>query len=318
MNKKNIFNLKNWILISFILISQMIVGQQNKVCISFDDIPVVSYNITDPVLLENLFNNLTSKLTNYQIPAIGFVNELKLYENDVLVDSRIALLNDWINKGFDLGNHTFSHRDYNADNLTTFSQDIIKGGIVSGEILKTANKKLTYFRHPYLHVGNSKAKADSLTSFLTTLGYIIAPVTLDNDDYLFAAAYEKSMILNDSTLMLRIGHDYIAHTEKKLMYYEKQAQNLFGRNPNHILLLHPSFLNSFYLDSLVILFINHGYDFISIDRALEDKVYEFEVTRFGNWGISWIDRWALSMGKKGDFFKEEPTIPDYITKMSQK
>ena len=297
------------------LTSQMIVGQQKKVCISFDDIPVVSYTITDPILLENLFNNLTFKLNDYQIPAIGFVNELKLYENDILIDSRVALLNNWVNKGLDLGNHTFSHKDFNAVNLTTFSQEIIKGGIVSVEILKEANRKLTYFRHPYLHVGNSKAKADSLTSFLTAQGYIVAPVTLDNDDYLFAAAYEKSMIIDDTTSMLRIGHDYITHTEKKLIYYEKQTQNLFGRNINHILLLHPSFLNSFYIDSLVLLFNIHDYDFISIDKALEDKVYETEVTRFGNWGISWIDRWALSLGKKGDFFKEEPTVPDYIPKI---
>jgi hypothetical protein len=143
-------------------------------------------------------------------------------------------------------------------------------------------------------------------------------VTLDNDDYVFASAYERSMIDQNSKLMRQIGHDYIIYTGQKLKYYENQAEKLFGRSIKHILLLHASFLNSFYLDSLITLFQKNGYDFISIDEALEDDVYETEVTRFGNWGISWIDRWALSRGNKGDFFRDEPTVPAYIEKMSQK
>ncbi|MCE1199801.1 MAG: hypothetical protein LWW85_12590, partial [Marinilabiliales bacterium] len=57
------------------------------------------------------------------------------------------------------------------------------------------------------------------------------------------------------------------------------------------------------------------YQFSSLDEVLQDPVYGTPVTRFGNWGISWIDRWALSSGKKGDFFKDEPDVPGYIRKL---
>jgi len=92
---------------------------------------------------------------------------------------------------------------------------------------------------------------------------------------------------------------------------KKQTEALFNRNIRHILLLHASFLNSIYLDSIVTLFKKNNYSFISLDEALEDPVYDNEITRFGNWGISWIDRWALTLGKKGDFFKDEPVPPAY-------
>ncbi len=293
MNKKSKFGLKKWIIILLILVNQLTAGQRKQVSLSFDDLPYVSYSVTDTIALKNLFNKLVHTLKEYQIPAIGFVNEVKLYENNMVIRYRIDLLNQWINNGFDLGNHTFSHQDYNSVPLSEFSKDILKGSIITAEILKKANRKLTYFRHPYLHVGNSKARADSLTHFLSDHNYNVAPVTIDNDDYLFATAYEKSMIDNDSILMHQIGHDYITYTGRKLTYYEKQTYKLFGRNINQILLLHPSFINSFYLDSLISLFYKNGYDFISIDAALE-------------------------RGEKGDFFKEEPEIPDYISKMSQK
>jgi hypothetical protein len=53
------------------------------------------------------------------------------------------------------------------------------------------------------------------------------------------------------------------------------------------------------MDSLAALFRSRGYEFVSLEEALKDPVYQKEITVFGNWGTSWIDLWALSMGKKG-------------------
>ena len=139
---------------------------------------------------------------------------------------------------------------------------------------------------------------------------------IDNEDYLFALAYHRANSKQDLNLMKKIGNDYLNYMEKKLIYYEKQANNLFGRNINQILLLHASYLNSDYVDSLAAIFLKNNYTFIRMDEALEDQAYKTEITRFGNWGISWLDRWALSKGKKGDFFKDEPESPDYIKKLA--
>jgi hypothetical protein len=62
----------------------------------------------------------------------------------------------------------------------------------------------------------------------------------------------------------------------------------------------------------------HNYEFISLIQTLEDKAYLTNITVFNrNWGISWLDRWALSIGKKGEFFKDEPTTPEYIMKLAK-
>ena len=42
------------------------------------------------------------------MPAVGFVNESKLYREGQ-VDARIALLRAWRDGGVELGNHTLSH-----------------------------------------------------------------------------------------------------------------------------------------------------------------------------------------------------------------
>lgn len=307
------------ILAFFILIIPGILsfGQKKQVCFSFDDLPIVSYGITDTSFQKNLIDKLVLSLKNNKIPAIGFVNETKLYNNQSIIQFQVELLNKWAGNGLDLGNHTYSHSDYNTKSFNDFSQDILKGETVTKEILNSKNKSIKYFRHPFLHVGNTKAKADSLSNFLFNHGYIAAPVTIDNEDYLFALAYKRAIVKGDTNMMIKIGHDYIDYMERKLKYYEKQVNILFGRDINQILLLHTSSLNSDYVDSLAFIFRRNNYDFVSMDEALRDDVYKSNITVYGDWGISWIDKWALSQGKTGSFFKDEPTTPDYIKKLAE-
>ena len=292
-------------------------GQHKQVCFSFDDLPVVSYGITDTVFQEKLVNNLVKSLNNNKIQAIGFVNESNLYDNEGVNQFQVKLLKIWVNSGLDLGNHTFSHPDYNTVSFKDYSEDILKGETISRKILNDRGKSIKYFRHPFLHVGNSKVKADSLSDFLLKKGYHVAPVTIDNEDYLFALAYKRATVKKNTGLMQRIGRDYVNYIEKKLNYYNNQANRLFGRAINQILLLHVSSLNSDYIDSLITMFKKNNFIFVNMDKAIEDQVYKTEVTAFGNWGISWLDRWALSQGKKGDFFREDPSTPDYITKLAE-
>ena len=167
-------------------------GQKKQVCFSFDDLPVVSYGITDQVYQKSLMNKLIVTLKKNNIPAIGFVNEIKLFDDKSMSTFQFGLLKSWVSNGLELGNHTYSHSDYNTTTFTDYTKDLLKGETITKKILKDKGKSLKYFRHPYLHVGNTKAKADSLSDFLVNHGYTVAPVTIDNEDYLFALAYKRA------------------------------------------------------------------------------------------------------------------------------
>jgi peptidoglycan/xylan/chitin deacetylase (PgdA/CDA1 family) len=293
-------------------------AQKKQVCFSFDDLPMISYGITDTVYQQQLMDRLVASLIIQGIPAIGFVNERKFYERDgSIIPFQVGILNTWLNSGLELGNHTFSHPDYNKVSFAEYTNSIVKGETISKKILATKGKSLRYFRHPFLHVGNTKAKADSLDNFLKERGYTVAPVTIDNDDYLFAMAYKRASVKSDTVLMRQIRNDFIEYIGKKTDYYEKQSQTLFGRNIPQILLLHASLLNSDCTSLLATMFEKKQYEFVSMDEALQDKAYQTPVTVYSNMGISWIDRWALSQGKKDDFFKDEPATPGYIKTLAE-
>ncbi len=293
------------------------IGQTRQVCFTYDDLPVVAYGTTDSAFQQGLTDRLVSTLVKNRIPAIGFVNERKMYNMGQVDPVQLALLRTWTNHGLDLGNHTFSHPDYNKVTYREFTKDVLKGETLTRKLLQEKGSPLKYFRHPFLHVGETKAKADSLETFLRDHLYTVAPVTIDNEDYLFALAYHRANAKKDTVLMKKIGTDFLSYLEAKVKYYERQSVALFGREIPQILLLHASLLNSVYAGALAAMFRRNGYSFVSLDTALEDAAHQTPVTVYGKWGISWIDKWALSKGKKGEFFKGEPETPDYIKKLTE-
>ena len=117
--------------------------------------------------------------------------------------------------------------------------------------------------------------------------------------------------------MQLIATSYLEYMQKKIDYYESMSIKLFNRNIKQILLIHANALNADNLDALAMMYERKNYEFISLSDALKDEAYLTKNTVYGRWGISWLDRWAMSMGKKGDFFEDDPSTPDYIMKLAK-
>ena len=293
-------------------------GQKKQVCFTFDDLPVAALSFRSNEFQKTVTIKLLSAMKKHNIPVIGFVNEIKLFNSNKPDTSKINLLKMWLDAGMELGNHTFSHMDYHKVTTKKYFDDVLKGEKITKPLMASYGKSLRYFRHPYLHAGESKEKADSLNIYLKSIGYIVAPITIDNSDWIFSIAYDSAMVKKDTALMKSIGTTYINYMERKLKYFESQSIKLFGLNIRLILLVHANAINADYINELAKMYEMHNYEFISLIQTLEDKAYLTNITVFNrNWGISWLDRWALSIGKKGEFFKDEPTTPEYIMKLAK-
>jgi peptidoglycan/xylan/chitin deacetylase (PgdA/CDA1 family) len=313
-------NIKNLFLFLIILLSlfnpEFVLSQkvQKEICVTVDDLPYITKIFKDFKTGQYITGKLLSAFKQYNAVALGSVNSGKLFSDDKLDSGKIELLYQWLDSGMNLGNHTYAHKNYNKISFSEFRTDILDGEICLKDILEKRNQKLIYFRHPHLFRGDSKEKADSLQSFLDSLGYIVAPVTLDNSDYIFSWAYEKALYANNDSLAKKIGRDYISYMSEVMDYYESQSVKITGYNVKHILLMHANLLNADYIGELLKMYSDKGYSFISIEEALKDKCYrEYKDEFYKKSGISWLHRWAYTMGKRGDFFKGEPDVPLYIT-----
>ncbi len=301
--------------LSFLLTLLVLIGQaqHKKVCITVDDLPTVTYGVGGYDHRVQITSGIIEAFKAFAVPAIGYVNETKLYQKGKLDSLEVDLLEKWLSNGLELGNHTYAHLNFHEVAFEEFTSNILKGERVSKPLAEKYQLAYKYFRHPYLRIGLRQSQVDSLQSFLATNGYIESPVTIDNDDYLFAVAFARAFKRDDRELMERISKDYIDYMEEKLVYFEQQSIRLFGRPMDQTLLIHANYLNAKHLKDLLKMFQDHGYTFVSQSEVLKDETYQHPVTKHGNWGISWIDRWAISEGKRGDFFEGDPEVPGYIT-----
>ncbi|MBZ5536582.1 MAG: polysaccharide deacetylase family protein [Acidobacteriia bacterium] len=284
------------------------------VAVTFDDLPVASTTWTDIPAQTRITSSLVRSVVANKIPAIGFVIEKKLYPDNKLDEGRVALLQMWLDAGLELGNHTYSHLDLHQTPLADYEQDILRGAVQTGLLMQKKGRNLRYFRHPFLHTGRSLEIRQDLDNFLTSHGYCVAPVTIDNSDWIFARAYDRAVFEGDRKLTRRIVQAYIPYMDRKFDYFEKQSVALFGAEIKQVLLLHANRLNADYLDELARMMRKRGYAFITLDEALQDNAYRSVDTFTGPGGISWLHRWAISQEKKGTFFAGEPLTPDFVMK----
>ena len=288
-------------------------GGRRTVAVTFDDLPVISLR-RDLATQATITRKLLHAIKSHRVPAIGFVNENKLLTNGQRDERRVALLRRWLDANLELGNHTFSHPDLHRTPLDTFKEDVIRGEGVTSRLLTAKGRALRYFRHPFLHAGSNIETKRKFEEFLAERGYRIAPVTIDNSEWIFARAYEKALVRGDKQMAERVAEAYIPYMEKKFAYFEQQSMALFGYEMKQVLLLHANALNADYFDKLARMIKKRGYEFISLDEALTDKAYTSPDAYAGPGGITWIHRWAITAGKDDDFFRGEPRTPAFVMK----
>ena len=265
------------------------------IALTFDDLPAMSANTLAAPEIASINDRILATLKAANAPAIGFVNEERLYKPGE-TDARIAVLTHWLDAGFALGNHTFSHTSLSDVELKDWEDDVIQGESVTRMLQRPRNQPLHYLRHPYLATGPDLKTRRDAEAFLTGRGYRVAPVTVDGFDWFFADLYEDALRRKDSALQPKIVSAWLTYTDAVLTHDEQRCRDLFGYEPKQVLLLHDHSLNADHLPDLLALLRKHGYKFISLDEALTDPVYASPNTYVSDVGADWIEQWAVTRG----------------------
>jgi peptidoglycan/xylan/chitin deacetylase (PgdA/CDA1 family) len=253
---------------------------------------------------------LLGQLQRAGIHAVGFVNEGKLSREQ---SARTALLQQWLDAGMELGNHTYSHVNFWDTPLATYEQNVLNGERVTRRLLEAHKQRPRFFRHPYLNTGRTIESKQAFERFLAERGYSVAPVTIDNLDVLYALAYDNAYAARDSALMRRVAAAYIDHMRDSFEFFEALSQRLLNREPAQVLLLHANALNADHLHELVAMLRERGYTFVPLDSALKDPAYQLPDRYVGQRGPSWLQRWAITKGMDPG---SEPRAPQWVERVA--
>jgi peptidoglycan-N-acetylglucosamine deacetylase len=303
------------ILFFLMAVTYPLVGQttpQRAISITIDDLPAGSANVMTGAEIIEMTTKLLGTLRDQKVPAIGFVNEQKLYKIGE-VDERIRALNLWLDSGFELGNHTYAHTSLNRVPLQAWEEEVIRGETVTRILLAQHKMKLRYLRHPYLDAGRDLQTRREAEAFLSSRNYQVAPVTMDAWDWMYAGVYQDARKRGDLALQQQLVGSYLSYTTTVFDYYEKLSRDLFGYEPKQILLLHGNWLEADHIGELLDLLRKRGYLFITLEDAIGDAVYSSPDDYVGE-GTGWLDHWAITRGQPP---RNEPVFPQWVIDKSR-
>lgn len=297
-----------------ILILQLMIGisgamaQSRSVVFTFDDLPGTHGDLAD---FKYINSHLLDILSEHEVPAVGFVNESKLYVDGEPDQRYMELIRSWLDAGQELGNHTYSHVYIDQASIEEYREEVIRGEMITRPLMNEFGEDLRYFRHTQLRTGPTETYRQQLNRFLEEKGYTVAPVTIDNDEYIYAYCYQEAGARNDQEARKLIREEYISYMIRIFDFYESLSVKFLGYEVNQILLLHANSLNADTLDELIPILRDRGYQFITLEEALKDEAYSLPEAQSER-GLSWLFRWMLAQGAEPD---EQPSVSNAIMVM---
>lgn len=258
-----------------------------SVAITIDDLPYAPGRDRPAITAEAAYADsinraIISALVQDHVPVTGFVIQSRVEQ---LGDSAgVRIVKRWTDAGLALGNHSYSHADFNQLTLDQIESEIILG--------ETTIHRAQFFRFPFNHTGDTKAKHDSISGFLSARGYHVATCTIENSDWVFNGAYVRLLGQNDTATAARVRAAYLEYTKTQIAYFSALNTRVMGYEPPEVMLLHDNKLNADALDQILALFRHEHYQFVSLAAAQSDPAYLTPDTVITPDGPMWGYRWA--------------------------
>ena len=280
-------------------------AEHGQIALTFDDLPSLTL-LKSQAYVDYNNDMILHELKKHHFPAIGFVNEGKF--NDLDRTRQIANVRKWRDAGMLLGNHTYSHESPNGIRASAYIADIARGEPVTRALLAERHRTSVWFRHPYLETGMPQEDKLLIDEWLLAHAYNIAPVTMENSDWLFAEPYDDAIARHDEPRVKRIKAQYIAYTEEMVDWYQKASLALFGRRIAFVMLLHVTRLNADSMEDLAKILARNDLRPVGIDTAMKDPAYRTHDPYVGPDGVEWLERWSLELNKSlpWDSFQDPP------------
>ncbi len=261
---------------------------QKKIALTFNDLPA-----RGPFgywTHREISNIILRTLNRHEIQAAGFVVQEKIDDAPMTY----VVLDDWASRGHLLGNETYSRVDYNELGYDDLLEHMRDGQKDIRRLGRQYKFNYRYLRFPQLHQGNTERKRNKIRKFFEGSTYQIAHVSVKTSDHRFIRAYLEYG--QNAGVLERVKAFFLGHVSENLDYAESQSQKVFGRNIHHILLLRCNIATASFLNDVILLLKERGYEFISLPDALADTAYRTEEEYVGPLGLSFIDRVASDRG----------------------
>lgn len=262
-----------------------VISRAESVALTFDDLPL-NGQLAPGQTYTGVTRDVLAIFKKQGIPPVyGFINSGKLEGSR---DGAEAL-RLWVEGGQRVGSHTYSHPDLTRLTVEDFAQNIRQ----NEPALQLLDKSEAWhwFRYPYLHEGDTLEKRRQVRATLKERGYRVAQVTLDYEDYLWNFAYAKCAGKLDTKSTEWLRTSYLKTAAAYLDADREMAKLVFGREINHVILLHLGAYSSTILPDLFALLKQKGFKVVTLEEAQQDAAFDTDPDFASKNGGTLLEQW---------------------------
>lgn len=269
--------------------------------------PEVAFTFDDPTTegganlkWQDVNERMLAALAGNHLKAILFVCGKRVNKN-----SGEQLIAVWDRAGHLIGNHSYSHLNFNASGdsdgtrtvtLAEFEADALR----NEPALRSRRHFIRLFRFPFFKEGDTVEKRDGMRAFLHAHGYRIGRATIDASDWAIDGRLKKRAEAEPHADLTSYRDFFLQHIWERAQFYDSLAMRAVGRPVRHTVVLHHSPLNALFLGDLITMFRQKGWRLVDAEYAYKDEVYDRQ-PRILPAGESLI--WSLAK-ESGRFEKE--------------
>jgi uncharacterized protein (TIGR02246 family) len=258
----------------------------HPVLVTVDDLPLGSNRLhPDRAERARITRDLLAVLRRHGIRAVGLVTW-----NNTDGPEGEALLEQWLQAGHELGNHSYRHLDYARTDAEAYVADVEKARATLEGFLAPRGQRLRFFRFPFLREGETDAKLARMREWLAATGQRNLPVTIDDQDWSFEEPWVEARRAGDAARLARLGEDYQHALRLETLMYTAAGDELFGRPTPQILLLHANEVGAAQWDALFTWMKGRGFRFATADEVMADPAFSEPHEFVGRYGGSLWDR----------------------------
>jgi peptidoglycan/xylan/chitin deacetylase (PgdA/CDA1 family) len=196
-----------------------------------------------------------------------------LFAAGARVDSAqgMALVRDWGLAGHSIGNHTYTHSNFDSHRMTLerFIADIER----DEALLQNYPGWTPRLRFPYLKEGNTALKRDGMRAWQSARRYESGAVSIDTSDWYYDERYRKWRALHPQADSGAYRDAYLQHIWARSLYYDSLSRKLLRRSAKYVILLHTRRINADFLPDMIHMFRSKGWTIISPAEAFSDPLY---------------------------------------------
>ena len=239
-------------------------------------------------------------------PVYGFVNGDKV----ALQPKWLRILQMWHDAGEPLGNHTWSHPEFDTSSVTAYEKQITDNEAILKQV--DPDGDWHWFRFPYLEEGDTLEKREAIRGFLKEHGYQIAEVSIDFQDYLWNDPYQRCMDKHREADVHWLHDSYLAEADQAIAVYRTLAQRVYGHDIPYVLLLHIGAFDAKMLPELIALFRERGFGFVSLPQAQSDPAYSQDAA-IGVKGGGLLQEFMATKNHVG--FPDNPSVEEKLDRL---